>query len=1022
MAELAKTHIEITDESSYGAGVSTIIPFYLFATAENKVIDESTGEIAPGTTKETAGEVMILTSQRDCVETYGVPQFTTIDGTVQQGDELNEWGLYALYSGLGSSSLAYALRADVDLKQLKATQLEPTSEPKNNTLWLDEKSTSYGLFRANGNKRAAIAWDRIDNVLTPSKEYLDNESKPKATYGENGDVAFVCQKNEMKFFENIGQEWYQIGSNEWMKRFPSSISSTKANVLTTVESLVKIMETQVSIPANSSVSAIADLINEAMIENVSAKVSNGILTINNSFEQLEMVQISGKAFEELGFEMNDTKQVVLKDSVNVYFNSHTKVPSGEQAGSIWVKTTEPNYGSSYVLKRYSKQDKSWKTTIVPMYDSFLNAELRETVGSMIIKYDNTVMKMMKYNDGINSIEATKSETLTNGDAFDITTIVNGSIQTFRIVVYGNSVEDLVRYINKAKIDGVKADLNNGLLRIVSSSGHTIKLSNVKGDILGKLGLEEKEYFDNIWTEVSYEASAIEPVSEPELGTMWFNDDLNIDIMVNDGNKWCGYKNMYPCADVFVTSTEPTEKVNGNQLEEYDLWVDTSAKDYPTIYRFFDNEWELVDNTDQTSGLGIVFADARENAGYLKNYSIDLADLMASDYVDPDCVNPLSYPAGILLFNTMFSTNNVKEYTNKYVDAVKIYGDEYTVGNSEKFATPGSIKNPRTNRWSTKSGNDLNGAGLFGRKAQRAIVVKALAEAINSNDDIRAIDYDFYFINCAGYPELDDEINNLNIDKKEMCYNVSDTPARLAPKASEIQAWGTNKNNAKSHGEDGRIIRSAYQTRQYPPMGLTTNVDGSEIAVPSSIIKMKNLLVLPRGRIAAGTQYGQVSNVSSVGYITQEGEYAPVSVKDGLGEILVSQSINPIMVRRNTGLLLWGEATENSYTSSLSDEHAILTLLRLKRELEEACQPFFFQMNTQAVRNDFDATLRSILNDYVKREELYDYTLVTDSSVNTAERIERKELWAEIAIEIVKGIERIYLPIRIVKTGSLSSNA
>ena len=98
------------------------------------------------------------------------------------------------------------------------------------------------------------------------------------------------------------------------------------------------------------------------------------------------------------------------------------------------------------------------------------------------------------------------------------------------------------------------------------------------------------------------------------------------------------------------------------------------------------------------------------------------------------------------------------------------------------------------------------------------------------------------------------------------------------------------------------------------------------------------------------------------------------------------------------------------------------MLRLKRELEEACQPFFFQMNTQAVRNDFDATLRSILNDYVKREELYDYTLVTDSSVNTAERIERKELWAEIAIEIVKGIERIYLPIRIVKTGSLSSNA
>ena len=90
-------------------------------------------------------------------------------------------------------------------------------------------------------------------------------------------------------------------------------------------------------------------------------------------------------------------------------------------------------------------------------------------------------------------------------------------------------------------------------------------------------------------------------------------------------------------------------------------------------------------------------------------------------------------------------------------------------------------------------------------------------------------------------------------------------------------------------------------------------------------------------------------------------------------------------------------------------------------MDAACLPFFFRANTEALRKDFDATLRSILNDYVSREELYDYVLVTDRSVNTNERIERKELWAEIAIEIVKGVEQIYIPIRIVKTGSLSNS-
>lgn len=302
-----------------------------------------------------------------------------------------------------------------------------------------------------------------------------------------------------------------------------------------------------------------------------------------------------------------------------------------------------------------------------------------------------------------------------------------------------------------------------------------------------------------------------------------------------------------------------------------------------------------------------------------------------------------------------------------------------------------------------------------------MIVRALAEAINSNEDIRSNQYDFFYVSAPGYPELDDELVGLNAEKKEMFYIVSDTPARLLPRPNEITAWATNKNNAASHGEDGRIIQSAYMTRQYPPMGLTSNVDGSEIAVPTSIAKMRNLLTLPRGMFAAGTQYGQVKNLASVGYINDEEEYTSVTVREGLGEVIVANKMNPIMPQRNTGLLFWGENTENQITSSLSDEHAILTLLRLKRELDAACLPFFFRANTEALRKDFDATLRSILNDYVSREELYDYVLVTDRSVNTNERIERKELWAEIAIEIVKGVEQIYIPIRIVKTGSLSNS-
>jgi hypothetical protein len=46
-----------------------------------------------------------------------------------------------------------------------------------------------------------------------------------------------------------------------------------------------------------------------------------------------------------------------------------------------------------------------------------------------------------------------------------------------------------------------------------------------------------------------------------------------------------------------------------------LWIDTSdLENYPKIYKYNldSNTWILIDNTDQTTEDGIIFADARYN--------------------------------------------------------------------------------------------------------------------------------------------------------------------------------------------------------------------------------------------------------------------------------------------------------------------------------------------------------------------------------------------------------------------------
>ena len=301
-----------------------------------------------------------------------------------------------------------------------------------------------------------------------------------------------------------------------------------------------------------------------------------------------------------------------------------------------------------------------------------------------------------------------------------------------------------------------------------------------------------------------------------------------------------------------------------------------------------------------------------------------------------------------------------------------------------------------------------------------MVVDALTAAIVSNEEVRNENYDIFYAACPGYPELDNELQSLNADRKNTFLVVTDTPKALKANGTAIQNWANNANNAVSHGEEGRVSLSAYQTRAYPPMGLGSNADGLEVAVPTSCAKLRDLIVAPRGQIAAGVNYGTVTNLASVGYIDEEGEYTPVQIaSSGLGPVITSLNMNPILARRNTGLMFWGENTENSYQSALSDEHVILTICRLKRKLDEACTPFFFRINNDATVDDFTLALQNILNDFVGSGEIYDYVLVTDESVNTPARRQNKELWADIAIQFSSSIELIYLPIRAVTNEGLN---
>jgi phage tail sheath protein FI len=62
-----------------------------------------------------------------------------------------------------------------------------------------------------------------------------------------------------------------------------------------------------------------------------------------------------------------------------------------------------------------------------------------------------------------------------------------------------------------------------------------------------------------------------------------------------------------------------------------------------------------------------------------------------------------------------------------------------------------------------------------------------------------------------------------------------------------------------------------------------------------------------------------------------------------------------------------------------------------------------------------------LNDLIVKRGVYDYLVICDESNNDNARIARNELYVDVAIEPMKAVEFIYIPIRLKNPGGIKSS-
>jgi hypothetical protein len=989
--------VTVIDESFYTPAAPGTVPLIFVASAQDKKNASGTG-IAQGTTSANAGKVWAITSQRDLTDTFGTPTFITDQSNNPvNGSELNEYGLQAAYSLLGVSSLAYIVRADVNLGQLHASTSIPAGNPVAGTYWVDTKKSLYGIneWSSSGTGSFTVKTPAviIDNNNTSTSATLQGNSYvPNISVGKQGDYAMVVTSN------NTNQLYYKNTANAWV-----------------------------------------------------------------------LVQD--------GFDGNK------KVTISPHYDYPTYTTSTALTGSIWIKTTTPGFGANWAVNYYNGSTNQWTSISAPIYSStrealekidYTGGGKNIPVGTLFIEYSydhtgtvadfklwrrnntkpTTIVSPVSTSTNVPGSTFTIRESLANTSSWGTATVV--TLQGDSSVSMASQIPAAV---SAAGLTNVSASYDSSTKKVTFTHalGGDFEITDGTNNPLGTIGFTaynmatksgttnlyaantgpsnngNYDYLATNWKPLSYVASANAPITNPVDGTLWYDANLeDIDILINDGQAWRGYGNVYNNTNAtgpIIAALAPTSHVDGGDLVDGDIWISTADVDMygKAIYVFDGNSlnWVEQDVTDHTSPNGWIFADARWSTNGTETAPGNIQVMLSSDYLDPDAPDPALYPRGTRLWNTRRSGFNVKKYRAGYIDVTSDFGLNVRYKND-------SMANYNPNRWVSFDSLNEDGSGKFGRHAQRAVVVSAFKSLIDTNAAIRDTDtLVFNLMATPGYPEAIQNMIAFNDDRFNTAFIIGDTPFRLHPSGTSLAAWGNNTANVLDNGDDGAVSHDDYMALFYPS-GFTNDNTGNYIVVPPSHMILRMIANSDAKSYPwfapAGIRRGGIDNATSVGYLDNLGEFHTVSLHESLRDVMAQNGhVNPIATLPGVGLVNFAQYTRAPAASAMDRINVARLIVYLRRQLAILAKPYLFEPNDTQTRTEIKSAAESLMLELVAQRALYDYLVVCDTSNNTPARIDRSELWMDIAIEPVKAAEFIYIPIRIlntgaIKAGNLGSNA
>ena len=166
-------------------------------------------------------------------------------------------------------------------------------------------------------------------------------------------------------------------------------------------------------------------------------------------------------------------------------------------------------------------------------------------------------------------------------------------------------------------------------------------------------------------------------------------------------------------------------------------------------------------------------------------------------------------------------------------------------------------------------------------------------------------------------------------------------------------------------------------------------------------------------IVAGPRRGIISTPNLIG---TEYEYD----KDDRNE-LEPFGWNPIIVTKNTGPMIYSNATAFQKTrSALNNLHVRDLLITIEENIEEILSFYVWEFNDARTRLEIKTLVDRYLSVVQNGQGIYDFLTIMDETNNTSEVIDQNVGIIDVGIEPARGLQKIINRITVLKTGTISS--